>query len=128
MTKTRIYNTGAYGIPRHLVTAAIDYYKKALYGRHMAYSGHAVRAYAEDRYRPGSGITMPKLWPQKVELVELETHDGTAPSKLIMRLGLTATFDLVVVLSLETGIIKTVWINERHDTHPTLNLSRYDRP
>lgn len=130
MTKTQIYNTGAYGIPRPLVDAAIDCYKRTLYGRPMAYSGHALRAYAEDRYHPKNGAvaTMPKLWPRKVELVELETIDGKVPSKLVLRLELTATIDLVVVLSIVTGVIKTVWLNERHDTHATLNLSRYDKP
>lgn len=128
MIKTRVYNVGAYGIPKHLTTAAIECYKQALYGRPMAYSGHALRAYSEDRYRPGNGTTMPRLWPRKAELVELETIDGTVPNKLVLRLELTTTIDLVVVLSIVTGVIKTVWLNERHDSHATLNLSRYDKP
>jgi len=94
----------------------------------MAYSGHALRAYSEDRYRPGNGVTLPTQWPRKAELVELETHDGMVPTKLVMRLELTATFDLVVVLSLETELIKTVWLNLKSDVHATLNLSRYDKP
>ncbi len=59
-------------------------------------------------------------------LIELEVTYGRV-SKWVVRVRLDATCDLCLAIT-DTYFVKTVWVNNRTDTHTTLNRSRYTSP
>lgn len=91
----------------------------------LMYSHHAILAAKSDRY---GKMTLPESFdPKNAELIESElSDDGTTVLKQVWRQALDEHRDLVLVL-LPSGKVKTVWINHRRDTHPTLQVSKYVR-
>ncbi len=95
------------------------------------YSFHAQNEARGDRY---GGIPLPTVLRFSLhQVVEVEVVDGPRAAKLLVRVPLDATRDLVLAFKPPTkydpsGFVKTVWINRNEDTHRSLNLSRYTRP
>ena len=85
---------------------------------------HAQRASASDRY---GAFQLPKALPcGAVRPFEIAVTDGRI-EKAAYRLPYDARFDVTVVV-MWPGVIVSAWLNERTDTHATLNPSRYTNP
>lgn len=119
------YNVGAYGIPGHVTKIVTSIYCKEMFKSKINYSAHALAAFLDDRFK-APGLMLPLHWPNKAELVEVETN-STGPKKAVFRISLSSTLDLVLVVALDTLTVKTVWINLKSDTHNTLNKSNYNK-
>jgi hypothetical protein len=107
----------------------------------LTYSDHAINASNTDRY---GKINLPNILPITLcEIIEVESRevkresgDFTKIVKIVCRLPdltyprwvKTTEFDLCfVIVPVQKDIwhVKTVWINERNDTHKTLNPTPY---
>lgn len=100
----------------------------------IKFTHHAKDAARNDRYGNFSHY-LPlhtHLDPNCAELVEIETVDGITPTKVVYRLPLAPNSDKVLVLALAPYdnyyVAKTAWLNEKSDSHRTLNLRRYSKP
>lgn len=81
------------------------------------YSHHAIEASADDRY---GKIELPDSFNlSRMELVELEVVNNR-PFKAVVRMHYDYRNDLVVVILLETFVVKSVWLNRKSDNHRTL--------
>lgn len=86
------------------------------------YSAHAREAAQNDRY---GTLTLPAIIStQEAEVIEVEVSNGK-PVKALLRMRHDDTRDLCVVILLDTCVVKTVWANERTDSHNTLDTSKY---
>jgi hypothetical protein len=69
-----------------------------------------------------------KIKPETI--VEVITDDDVTVKEIVLRLpyqkGLDANFALE--LKANSGIVKTIWLNRKKDTHQTLDKSIYDKP
>jgi len=99
--------------------------KSPVYVGKLMYSHHAIKEAQSDRY---GSMTLPETFdPEAAELIESElSDDGTTVLKQVWRQALDENRDLVLVLT-PTGRVKTVWINQRRDTHHTLQVNKYVR-
>jgi hypothetical protein len=89
-------------------------------GMKLYYRGHPIDRATQKEIR-----NLPPYVPANYTLIEVESHRG-APVKWVIR---TEHFndpqnDLVIVI-LPNGSVKTVWLNDKRDTHRTLNRSYY---
>jgi hypothetical protein len=98
---------------------------KALYGRtiNLSYSHHAKLACIHDKY---GIINHPPFTIQIKEdnIIELEIKENKI-EKLLIRLDYDTDFDILIVFVPDTGIVKTVWLNEKSDKHFTLKKELY---
>lgn len=91
----------------------------------LEWSRHADGERTKDRYH--SEIpAFPALPLHLCRIIEVET-EGRAITKWVVRIPWRGDLDLVFVLIPRKGswFVKTVWINERNDSHKTLDRSRY---
>lgn len=92
----------------------------------LSYTSHALRACKDDRYAQEIPVfeTLPL---SQFDTVEVETDSVGHIVKFVVRGHWTKTLDLVFVLIPGEFLwtVKTVWINERNDSHKTLDRSRY---
>jgi hypothetical protein len=89
----------------------------------LVWTRHADSARLNDRY--GEIPRFSTLPLASFEVIEVETERDRVV-KLVMRGHWTKTLDVVFVLIPGSRwVVKTVWINERNDTHGTLDRSRY---
>lgn len=98
--------------------------------RPLEYSRHAEKAALDDRY--GYITLPPQINLDNFELIELGVVDGNKVSKMLYRGSLDGERDIcIVVIPKPKGqkwFVKTVWINERNDSHRTLNRNKYVVP
>lgn len=97
----------------------------------LVYTRHARTEAAVDKYRP---IQLPPT----IELygigriVEAEIREDGTVTKLVARVPYDVWHDLALVLvpgkEYNVFVVKTVWLNERNDTHRSLDARRYTRP
>jgi predicted FMN-binding regulatory protein PaiB len=90
-------------------------------GLRLRYGRHAIYAFADEGLK-ASELPATLLDFQLVE-AELDAHGVT---KTVVRIPWNSTNDLVLVVQPD-GFVRTVWFNEKTDTHRTLNTSRYAR-
>lgn len=96
----------------------------------LAYGPHARQAAREDRYGDLSSYLLRRLDLRVAQVVEVE-EEGGALRKIVARCQIPSTsLDIVYVLEPrrrgEPGLfVRTVWANERSDTHATLRKWRY---
>ncbi len=88
----------------------------------LQYSSHALRAANSDRY--GTVVLPRTLNTDSAKIVEV-TAIGRTVLKLVYRVPHCAQYDLVVVVLPDSGLVKTVWLNSKTDTHTTLDRSKY---
>jgi hypothetical protein len=86
------------------------------------YGRHAQRAATNDRYGTMSLPTMLCLGTGKVIEVGIV---GRRISKILFRFKYDDTLDMCIVLIPGSWFAKTVWFNERADSHRTLDRTRY---
>lgn len=101
------------------VPAALANYV-ASFNIYLKYSKHCLeREYI--RFKP-SNISLKNF-------VEIEAEKPLRILKVVVREHYDEYDDLVLViipdLNYKIGFVKTVWLNEKTDTHKTLNRSRY---
>lgn len=91
----------------------------------LVWSRHADRARTDDRYgiiRRFSTATLDRL-----NVIEVGM-EGEKVCKILFRGRYTEDLDVCMVLVPMTKgswLVKTVWVNERNDTHRTLDRSKY---
>lgn len=86
------------------------------------YGKHAQAAACTDRY---GQMVLPKLLPlDNGRIIEVGYREGRC-SKILFRFKYNFDLDICIVLIPGTWFVKTVWFNERGDTHRTLDRSRY---
>lgn len=110
------------GLPKVELPAIMD----------LFYSNHAKRASNSDRY--GSIKLQNTLDLNKVKVIEVETCDYDSEIiKVLVRQPYNDHLDLCTVISLRNKVedkyvVKTVWLNEKVDSHKTLDHSKYSKP
>lgn len=88
-------------------------------------SGHALREADSDRY---GKLPIPTSFdPETWTVIEIEIVNG-ALDKVVARKNLDDKRDIVMVFKPLTKIIKTIWCNEKIDSHKTLDKSAYSIP
>ena len=105
---------------------------------------HARRALVDDRYlsaavadgrqqHPGA-FNAPDLIPALVmprpdQIIEVEIARGRV-EKFVIRLPATPNFDVVLALMPDgnEAVVKTLWLNQKTDTHKTLDVTKYRKP
>ena len=89
------------------------------------YSNHARAAAEDDRYG--------KVYlPHRVDLRKGKTIEigvtGRVITTIVHRFPYDDKLDLVMAIMPDNNFVKTVWFNEKNDTHGSLNRSRYADP
>ena len=90
----------------------------------LKYSLHALQAAVSDRY---GIVQIPKsIVFDEAGVFELELT-GLHVTKFVVRLPYSATHDLALVIIPDGTdfFVKTVWLNDRNDSHRTLDRSKY---
>lgn len=88
----------------------------------LQYGNHARQAALDDGLRAA-----PRYVPSGYQLIEVEVTGGR-PTKWVIRFPLANdTRDLVLVVTAD-GFVKTLWTNDRNDTHKTLKTWLYTKP
>ena len=86
------------------------------------YTQHARESALTDKY---GLIILPKTYNiAKSDIIELEIKNNDI-NKLVIRIGYNDKYDLILVISFYTGMIKTVWLNKKDDNHYTLDKNKY---
>lgn len=87
----------------------------------LRYSKHARFAALDDRYGP---IDLPETLNTNVaKVIEVEVTAGRV-SKIVYRISYDDSMDIVFAIS-NGGMVKTVWLNMKDDTHMSLKINRY---
>lgn len=91
----------------------------------LYYSKHAEDEAKRDRYGP---IPLPAyISTNNADVIEVETNNYEVV-KVVYRQRLDEKRDIcLAVLIGRKWTVKTVWINERNDTHKTLQVHKYAR-
>jgi hypothetical protein len=94
----------------------------------LVWSNHADGERIKDRY--AREIPRFETLPlSRFEVIEVETTpDASRVTKWLVRGHWTTDLDLVFALiptHKTSWFVKTVWVNERNDTHKTLDRSKY---
>lgn len=88
----------------------------------LRYGTHAINAARDERL-----TSLPRALPSQLTIIEVEATNGRASKWVIRFASKVPGRDLVLVV-LADGFVKTVWCNDTHDTHNTLDRSRYTHP
>jgi len=62
----------------------------------------------------------------KSDTIEIEVKDNEV-IKLVSRFDYNNEYDLIVVIVPQNKNVKTLWLNEKNDTHLTLDTSKYNK-
>lgn len=90
----------------------------------LTYTKHALRAANNDRY---GYINLPDaINTNNAKAIEVEIT-GHHVTKIVYRIDYNEKHDLVLVVG-EACRVYTVWLNEKNDTHKTLDRTKYDTP
>jgi len=89
-------------------------------------SQHAQMARYTD---PRGVITLPKAFlPASAKVIEVETDDAGKVIKIVARQPHDDKNDVVYAFIPDAKLIKTAWLQDKHDAHRTLQRWRYDTP
>lgn len=100
---------------------------------YLNYGGHARYEAMADRY---GQMKLPKMVDiTKGQIIEIGvTNQMTGNqyekvvTKMVVRFPYDDKKDLVIVIMIPTGFVKTVWANLKTDSHKTLDRSKYADP
>ena len=89
----------------------------------VSYSGHARKAANTDRY---GKMELPEfLCLKNAQVIEVGVENGRV-AKILFRTNYDENLDMCIVLVPgKSWFAKTVWYNEKTDTHSTLDRSKY---
>ena len=86
------------------------------------YTKHARESALTDKY---GVIILPKSYNlANSDIIELEIKNNDI-NKLVIRTPYNNKYDLTIVISFYSGMIKTVWLNKKDDNHDTLDKNKY---
>ena len=86
------------------------------------YSHHAIEAAYNDKY---SQIVLPDyISLDDSEIIEIGI-EGRTIVKVAIRQSYDNYYDVTYVFNPSTGVVITVWLNDKYDNHSTIDLSRY---
>ncbi len=97
----------------------------------LFYSDHAKAAAKNDRL--GQIRLRTSLKTDKVKIIEVETCNRTGePIKVLVRQHHDNYNDVCLAISLRANadnkfLVKTVWLNDKHDLHRTLDTAKYQQ-
>lgn len=87
---------------------------------------HARTEAARDKYGPVElPLEIDTRQKKRVRLIEVTVDENERPVSALYRLRYDERRDLCIVVLFEERLIKTVWVNERSDTHQTLRRELY---
>jgi hypothetical protein len=92
----------------------------------LNYGNHARMAAWDDKY---GKINYPYRisFKDDLQIFEIEIQRGTVV-KMGVRMSYDKNHDLSIIFNPQDGFVRTVWLNEKNDTHRTLNTSNYRKP
>lgn len=93
----------------------------------LRYGDHAREEAMKEKY---GILQLPKrLDLRKVDMFEVATDPGQkVVKKICVRMPHDDEKDIVIVISIPSGMVRTVWANLKSDKHKTLNRSNYIDP
>lgn len=110
------------GFPKLLILPA---------GTHaLQYSRHAIEQAKSDKYGDCSAGLPQLLNFSKVVIFEVESENRVL-KKIVCRTAYNLDLDLILAISTEDSrnfVVKTVWLNDKSDTHSTLKADVYNSP
>lgn len=94
----------------------------------LQYGHHAITEARRDRYGDVSKLLPKELNTQAAQVIEAEI-EGRRAVKIVYRIRLDEKRDLCLAISTNSRqwFVRTIWINEKTDTHQSLNCSKYER-
>ncbi len=92
----------------------------------LTYSHHAKLSCVNDRY----GIISKPPFVVEVtreNIIEVETTPTNFIVKIVIRIGYDSRFDIALALLVDYDVatVKSCWLNEKTDSHFTLDKSKY---
>lgn len=91
----------------------------------VKYTQHAKNEANHDRY---GDITLPKLIKfKKEDIIEVETSDNIIVDKVLIRIPYNEKYDICLAILLGLGLVKTLWLNDKNDSHKTLDKNKYTK-
>ena len=93
-------------------------------GTGLTYSHHARQAALDEGI---DSTQLPAVLPPAFARIEVTVDAQRRIQKQVIRFKWDDVYDAVLVV-LEDGFVKTIWLNDRTDTHKTLRVERYARP
>ncbi len=91
----------------------------------LRYGGHARQEALVDRY---GDLRLPDVVDvSKGTVIEVGVTGNTV-TKMVVRFSYDDKKDIVLVINPADGFVRTVWANEKNDTHSTLNRAKYIDP
>lgn len=91
----------------------------------LNYGGHARQEAMQEKY---GTLRLPAAVDiRKGEIIEIGV-EGKMVTKMVVRFPYDQVKDIVIVIMIPTGFVKTVWANLKTDKHKTLDRSRYEVP
>lgn len=91
----------------------------------LRYGSHAEAAAHNDRY--GEMRLPHRIDVRKGTTIEIGVT-GKTVTKMVIRFDYNEKLDIVIVIMPESAFVKTVWFNEKGDTHGTLDKRKYADP
>lgn len=91
----------------------------------VTYTQHAKNEAKKDRY---GDIVLPQLVKfKKEDIIEIETSDNIIVDKVLIRIQYDEKYDICLAILLGIGLVKTLWLNDKKDSHKTLDKNKYDK-
>lgn len=94
----------------------------------LSYGSHARQEALVDRY---GEIKLPDSISfsreSGIKIIEMEVASGVV-TKLVVRAPYDEDKDIIIVFQPQDGFVRTVWFNQKTDTHSTLNKAKYNIP
>lgn len=97
-------------------------FTKPLPGLRLIYGNHAKQAMADE----ATYVPLPAALPAEFRIIEVEIMQKQV-LKWVLRVPTATERDLVMVVQPD-GFVRTVWSNDKNDTHKTLKRHLYARP
>lgn len=91
----------------------------------LTWSKHAIKAAQDDRYAEHGINLFSKLKTAGAKIVELETVKDKVV-KIVLRQSYDDNHDICLAIA-AGGVVKTVWLNVKSDSHSTLDVTKYGK-
>lgn len=99
-----------------------EYMKAPCFEGLLIYTRHAIAEAQSDKY---GLVQLPERFcAAEATLIEVEVDNLGLVIKQVWRRPYDQHRDLILVI-MNTGVVRTVWFNKKTDTHKTLNVARY---
>ena len=109
-----LYHKQAYGLPKIPIAPITQ----------LVLSQHVKNAVETRKIK----LDLTAFDPTRWNIFELELDDKNQLVKLAARKRYDQWYDIVVVLDVQTKVVKTAWLNRNGDRHHTVDRAAYARP